>query len=262
MTTSEYRSLYEQNLQAVFQKGYLDEDDSSTYSSLSEPVVLEGMDAIKGVFPENKERMILTNGVDVISLSADNVEKSTTVGWKFAQEHPKFTRADFAEYFFNAVVELKKQNPEAPVYNIHNHPSQNTRTVEAAATLAEKGVPYEDQGLIGKIPSRADIRMWADQANLVQGAIYIQDIDSVVSYTNDWSESTNYGTQIALDYVPAQEANPLWGGEGVPEKWIPRIAPEGESVPGTVYIPFDKWDEEKDKYNIDWFAVSDWIKKR
>ena len=262
MTTSEYQSLYEQNLQAVVQKGYLDTEDLDLYDKLSEPVVLEGMDAIKGVFPENKERMILTNGTEFIQLSSDNNEATTTVGWKFKEEHPNATAAEFAEYYFNAAVELKKRNPAAPIYNIHNHPKLDTRTVETADALARMGIPLEDQPLIGKIPSRSDIDMWAEQANLTQGAIYVQDIDSIVSYTDDWSEAASKGTQIALDYIPAREANPLWGGDPTPAKWVPRFASAEEHKEGTVYIPFDKWDEEKDKYNIDWYLVRDETKKR
>ncbi len=267
MTQDEYSVLYQQSVDYYRQLGHYDTENMALYNDIHAPRVADELNnsSVKGLFPRSHERIILTNGRESVVLSSESTEQDDSATWNLSQYGQYRTVAETNQYIFEAYVKLKATAPGLPVYEVHNHPALSDSTQASRDKLVAYGVPVEELNRIGNIPSAGDIQKWKSYGNLIKGAIYIQDIDSVVSYTDDWSESANYATQIALDYVPARAPDPdlsmFVPDEGSPEKWLPRIAPEGESMPGTVYIPFDKWDEEKDKYNIDWWSVSDWIKK-
>ena len=263
MTNDEYLSIY-QNAQDTLKDTKV---STSGLASLSTPRVLDDFETVKSVFPANKERKILTNGIDTIVLSDDASEQGTHTGLSSQFNTGAYmSAAESAELYLDAVISLKASHPELPVYDIHNHPKNDiVLTAQQKQELLDIGVTENKLWAVGKFPSPTDVRAWENRGNIVKGAIYNQDLDTIISYTDDWSEAANYATQIALDYHP-----PVKGGfdpdtfmvlDDTPESWTVRFAPEGEHMEGTTYVPFENWQEAKQKYNIDFWDAAEMMKK-
>ena len=82
---------------------------------------------VENMFPKDKERELLTNGVETIVLSAEDTEQAQDVEWAWNKEHTdekgNISPAERIEYLFDKYAAIKATAPEKPVYLIHNHPA-------------------------------------------------------------------------------------------------------------------------------------------
>lgn len=216
------------------------------------PLHLDNEDKLKGIFPHDREIMVLTNGVDIIQVNDDNVRSlgSTDTASASADE---LTLLD-------AFAALKAKNPDLPVYNIHNHP-KGKNVINGLMQYTHHKNDYEelmhkenktmndlirDQATAGLLASQADAETFYSLRHFMNGAIYHQDSDQVMAWST-WNDEAR-GTKFGVYPHQYRDVRGNIVNSGLHDLYL---ASEGEDIPGVTYINFEDWPEEKQKYQFD-----------
>lgn len=210
---------------------------------------------VENLFPKDRERELLTNGVESIVLSSPDTESTQDVEWAWNKEHAdekgNISPAERIEYLFDKYAAIKATAPERPVYLIHNHPSYDKQSLRDS-TLDQEFVSHHhfgqesDYDTIGSIPSGNDVRSWLPLRGLVTPAIYHQRENVVAAYIEDMDVA--HSTHIVLEHHEASFSRVLGH---FPEYYNIRLAAEGDEgdpSKGDVVVPFEEWPTAKEKY--------------
>ena len=230
-----------------------DTDRYSEYHSLPNPPPLsERMGLVDtGIFPDNKEQEVLTNGHEWKVITRES-------GSTYATSVP------LDEVLFEALI-MKQNRPEEPLYLIHNHPR--------ARNLIHREVGESDMSYLTRIKEREDLstlpsgrkmtktatsfttgeegdmRHWQETHNVFGGGIFNND-DLKIRIWYDGAETNKQGnSKLALEYDTVRHFDDNYNL--VTEKQLVNIrwAAPDEDEPNTQYIdPVNdpNWD---DKYN-------------
>ena len=242
--------------------GYLSPDvlqlmkDTDRYNEYHDfpnpPPLAERMGLVDtGIFPDNREQEVLTNGHEWRVITRKSNETSAT-------------SIPLDEVLFEALI-MKQNRPEEPLYLIHNHPKASTfvqRTPDMS--IPDYLEAYHEREVLSVLPSgrkmtktatsfttgeEGDMRHWQETYNVFGGGIFTND-DLKVRIWYDGAETNRYGnSKLALEYDTVQRFDDNYNL--VEEKQLANIrwAAPDEDEPNTQYIdpvndPY--WD---DKYN-------------
>lgn len=236
------------------------------YHSLPNPLPLsERMSLVdSGIFPDNREQEVLTNGHEFKIVTRESDTTSAT-------------SIPLDEMLFEALV-MKQNRPEEPIYLIHNHPNARSLIQREAG---ESDISYltrlKERRDLSILPSgrkmtktdtsfttgeEGDMKHWQQTHNVFKGGIFNND-DLKIRIWYDGAETNAYGnSKLALEYEERQVLDDNFNF--VTEKHLVNIrwAAPDEVEPDTQYIdPVNdpNWD---DKYNairsqISTFATRD-----
>lgn len=211
---------------------------------------------VSNLFPTDKEREILTNGIASIPLSSAETEYEQHVEWAWNKEHEdesgRISSSERIEYLFDKYAEIKATAPDRPVYLMHNHPALGKNALDNPDTADAQFVQHHhfdqesDYDTIGSIPSNSDIGHWSTLRSLVTPAIYHQQDNVAAAYMEN--ADVAHSTHIVLEHVAAS-FSPVLGD--MPEVYRVRLAAEGDEgdeSKGDVVVPFEEWPKAKEKY--------------
>ena len=210
---------------------------------------------VEELFPKDRERELLTNGVETIVLSSEDTEQAQNVSWAWDESHMDayghISAAERIEYLFDKYAAIKATAPEKPVYLMHNHPTYDKQSLNDPS-LDKDFVSHHhfnqesDYDTIGSIPSSNDVQNWLPLRSLVTPAIYHQRENVVAAYIEDMDVA--HSTHIVLEHNEAR-FSPVLGN--IPESYSIRLAAEGDNgdpSKGDVTVPFEEWPTAKEKY--------------